>query len=73
MRKLRIVSDSSSDILELENVDFAYAPMKIITAERLQAMIKEKFDKVQIEIHKLRGLCSFYAEKGGLLVGFEKY
>ena len=34
MRKLRIVSDSSSDILELENVDFAYAPMKIITAER---------------------------------------
>ncbi|MBP3435517.1 MAG: DegV family protein [Clostridia bacterium] len=42
-------------------------------AERLQAMIKEKFDKVQIEIHKLRGLCSFYAEKGGLLVGFEKY
>ena len=41
--------------------------------ERLQAMIKEKFDKVQIEIHKLRGLCSFYAEKGGLLVGFEKY
>ena len=34
MRKLRIVSDSSSDILELKNVDFAYAPMKIITAER---------------------------------------
>lgn len=42
-------------------------------AEHLKAMIKEKFDKVQIEIHKLRGLCSFYAEKGGLLVGFEKY
>jgi fatty acid-binding protein DegV len=41
-------------------------------AEHLQALIKEKFDEVQIEIHKLRGLCSFYAEKGGLLVGFEK-
>jgi len=27
---------------------------------------------VQIEIHKFRGLCSFYAEKGGILVGFEK-
>ena len=41
-------------------------------AELLKAMIKEKFAKVSIEIHKLRGLCSFYAEKGGLLVGFEK-
>ena len=41
-------------------------------AEQLKAMIKEKFAKVTIEIHKLRGLCSFYAEKGGLLVGFEK-
>lgn len=41
-------------------------------AEQLMTMIKEKFDKVQIEIHKLRGLCSFYAEKGGLLVGYEK-
>lgn len=41
-------------------------------AERLEAMIKEKFGDVQVEIHKFRGLCSFYAEKGGLLVGFEK-
>lgn len=41
-------------------------------AEHLKVMIKEKFNKVQVEIHKLRGLCSFYAEKGGLLVGFEK-
>ncbi len=41
-------------------------------AFQLKEMIKEKFQSVQIEIHKLRGLCSFYAEKGGLLVGFEK-
>ena len=41
-------------------------------ATELKEMIKEKFQSVQIEIHKLRGLCSFYAEKGGLLVGFEK-
>ncbi len=41
-------------------------------ALKLKAMIKEQFEKVQVEIHKLRGLCSFYAEKGGLLVGFEK-
>ena len=41
-------------------------------AKLLKAMIEERFAKVNIEIHKLRGLCSFYAEKGGLLVGFEK-
>ncbi len=41
-------------------------------ANTLKKMIESKFEKVQIEIHKLRGLCSFYAEKGGLLVGFEK-
>jgi len=40
-------------------------------AAKLKEMIKEKFRNVSIEIHKLRGLCSFYAEKGGLLVGFE--
>ena len=34
MRKIKIVSDSSSDILSLSNTDFAYAPMKVITAEK---------------------------------------
>lgn len=42
-------------------------------AEQLKTMISEKFKKARVEIHKLRGLCSFYAEKGGLLVGFEKF
>ena len=42
-------------------------------ANKLKQMIESTFEKVQVEIHKLRGLCSFYAEKGGLLVGFEKY
>ena len=45
-------------------------------AKRLSEMIKAKFEKIEkkieIEIHRLRGLCSFYAEEGGLLVGFEK-
>ena len=41
-------------------------------AEHLKKMILAKFENAQIEIHKFRGLCSFYAEKGGLLVGFEK-
>ena len=41
-------------------------------AEQLKEMILDRFPQTQVEIHKLRGLCSFYAEKGGLLVGFEK-
>ena len=42
-------------------------------ATKLKAIIEEKFNQVKIEIHKLRGLCSFYAERGGLIVGFEKF
>ena len=41
-------------------------------ALRLKDMILAKFKSVKIEIHKFRGLCSFYAERGGVLVGFEK-
>lgn len=41
-------------------------------ALQLRAKILEKFAGAEVEIHALRGLCSFYAEQGGLLVGFEK-
>jgi len=41
-------------------------------AEKLSDMLRERFGEIEIEIHALRGLCSFYAEEGGLLVGFEK-
>ncbi|MBQ9797989.1 MAG: DegV family protein [Clostridia bacterium] len=41
-------------------------------ANMLKEMILAKFKNAVIEIHKFRGLCSFYAEKGGILVGFEK-
>ena len=41
-------------------------------AEQLKELILNKFGNAQIEIHKFRGLCSFYAEKGGVLIGFEK-
>ncbi len=41
-------------------------------ARNLRDMIKAKFPAASIEIFSLRGLCSYYAEKGGLLVGFEK-
>lgn len=38
----------------------------------LKDLILSKWQLARIEIHKLKGLCSFYAEKGGLLVGFER-
>lgn len=41
-------------------------------AARLRDMLTARFPGVQVSIHPLRGLCSFYAEQGGLLVGFEK-
>jgi len=40
-------------------------------AERLSNMIREKFQKAVVFVQETRGLCSFYAESGGLLVGFE--
>ena len=41
-------------------------------AQVLKMMMLEKFKDAKIEIHRCRGLCSFYAEKGGVLVGFER-
>ncbi|MBQ4564129.1 MAG: DegV family protein [Lachnospiraceae bacterium] len=46
--------------------------LNLDAAQKLKDMILEKFAFAQIEICKCGGLCSFYAEKGGLLVGFEK-
>ena len=41
-------------------------------AERLRERLLAGHPTAQIEIYRLAGLCSFYAEKGGVLVGFEK-
>lgn len=41
-------------------------------ANDFKSMILSKYPNAEIEIHELKGLCSFYAEKGGVLVGYEK-
>ena len=41
-------------------------------ARKLMTMIRQALPQVTVKIHPCRGLCSYYAEKGGLLVGFEK-
>ena len=38
----------------------------------LKEVIHNKLPEVSVSIISCRGLCSFYAEKGGMLVGFEK-
>ena len=41
-------------------------------ANMLKESIIKEFGNADIEIYECRGLCSFYAEKGGIIVGFEK-
>ncbi len=40
-------------------------------ADELAQRIKAQFMEAAIKIQETRGLCSFYAESGGLLIGFE--
>ena len=42
------------------------------TAENFANQVREKFPKADITISPTSGLCSFYAEMGGLIVGYEK-
>lgn len=41
-------------------------------ANTLAALVRERYPDCDISIRECGGLCSFYAERGGLLVGFEK-
>lgn len=65
-------------VRDLKNHGFTSGKISIAHCEneegalKLQSLIKKEFSKAKSEIHRLRGLCSFYAEKGGILVGFEK-
>lgn len=44
----------------------------LAAAIRLKELISKQIPDAKVEIGKCRGLCSYYAEKGGLLIGFEK-
>ena len=41
-------------------------------AKALSDMVANEFGAKEISVYPLRGLCSFYAERGGLIIGFEK-
>ena len=42
-------------------------------AHELREKIEKSFSGVKVDICTCGGLCSFYAERGGMLVGFEKF
>ena len=39
-------------------------------AENLRKAVRETYDNMGVKIMHTRGLCSYYAEKGGIIVGF---
>ena len=41
-------------------------------AGALKAAILGEFPGANVRIEETKGLCSFYAEKGGLMIGFER-
>ncbi len=41
-------------------------------AENIKQCLAKEFGNIDIQVYTCRGLCSFYAEKGGVLIGFEK-
>ncbi len=41
------------------------------TAERLKNLITETFSDTSVTISNVGGLCGFYAERGGVLIGYE--
>ena len=45
--------------------------LNLEAAQKLKESILSVFPKTDIKINICTALCSFYAEKGGLLVGFE--
>lgn len=40
-------------------------------AQAFKRFLETEYQNLDVEIYPLRGLCSFYAENGGLLVGYE--
>ena len=57
MRSIRIVADSSSDVLSLDGVDYAVAPLKIVAGER------EFVDDASLDVHEMNGYLKGYKGK----------
>ena len=64
-------------VLELKDHGFTDGKVHIAhcdnpeAAKRLKLMIHAVFAGAQVDVTECGGLCSYYAEQGGLMVGFE--
>ena len=64
-------------VLELKGHGYAHGKVVIAhcgnpaAAERLMHMVRAVFEGAQVRVTECGGLCSYYAELGGLMVGFE--
>ncbi len=64
-------------VRHLKQEGFAHGKIRIAHcfneggAQELKNRILEEFQQADIKIYPTNGLCSYYAEKGGLLVGYE--
>ena len=78
MYKSRGEKKALADILKIMK-DLGYAGGQVLihhclnenAAKTLKAEIQKLYTNANIRIGKTTGLCSFYAEKGGLMIGFE--
>lgn len=68
----------TSIIKQLHNLGYKGGKIRIghcfneALSVRVKDLITTEYPKADIEIYQIRGLCSFYAEYGGLMIGFEK-
>ena len=67
-----ILKHLKEDGLETGKVHIAHCRGEAASL-KMKAMIEEALPQVTVTIGKNLGLCSFYAERGGMLVGYEKF
>lgn len=71
------VSALACIIEQMQAMGYSGGPVRIAhnrnekAARQLMTLIQKKFGKADVRIGVTRGLCSYYAEKGGLMIGLE--
>lgn len=66
-----LVENLQKEGLRSGKVRIAHCKNKV-AAQQLRHMLRQMLPEAEIKIHTCRGLCSYYAERGGMLIGFEK-
>ena len=68
---LALVENLQKEGLRTGKVRISHCKNKV-AAQQLRHMIRQILPEVEVKINTCRGLCSYYAERGGMLVGFER-